>query len=94
MLSVITRVRVRAARSQPTLACSLPEKVCSTIVPLQRIEGHMQSIQIIDIGLHTQRVMYACLHESESRKHVYSPYFAVHQGIKQTTNSINPNDAL
>ena len=44
---------------RPRLACGLPLEVRFTILPLQRIDGHMQPIKTIDIGRHEQRVMYA-----------------------------------
>ena len=37
---------------RPRLAFGLPGKVRFTILPLQRIEGHMQAIKIISIGRH------------------------------------------
>ena len=49
------------SRIWPRFACGLPWEVRFTILPLQRIDGHMQPIKTIDIGRHEQRAMYACI---------------------------------
>ena len=46
------RVALRAC-----ISVRLAGEECFMILPLQRIEGHMQAIKIIDIGRHKQRVM-------------------------------------
>lgn len=57
-----------ALRSEPTLASGLLGEVRSVILPLQMTEGHMEAIQIIDIG--KQRVMYAYIYGLDPRKHM------------------------
>ena len=44
------------------VAFGLPGQVRFTISPLQRNEGHIQAIKIIDIDRHKQRVMYSCIY--------------------------------